>query len=301
MVNITIAHNSIWKWVEVDGSTLFTFYWQDFNPDVPSYPSSFLYTDATQQTSTFDLSGFQPWHEVGCWVVDLRIYWPHSAYSNTLHADFERYDGSWDYDWSYSTSFTIKSLPDDAWEDEYKGYWLYMYFWVDTDEVWEWYSKYRIHWYTTNWDLDFYSPEFTVSHLSIDDTLHKAGYLWVEWYNLCYTDNTGSAVWQSWYGYKHKIAYDSWYSSYVWTENSGYIRLDDNNILQIYYVDADGNRRRTYASSARYGGNVNVWSENKWYMRVWWDTVAQWYGHLCFVAPNGSKRRILNWPPAGYE
>ena len=147
-----------------------------------------------------------------------------------------------------------------------------------------------------NGQIDFYSPEFTVSNLSIDDDTYPSWYMRVEWSHLCYVDGIYNSTW-----YKHTIAYDSWYSSYVWSDKAGYIWLDSSDNSRIYYVDAAWTKRRTYNSSTRYWGNVNVWSSNKWFMRVSnWD-MEDWYWHLCFVTPSWYKRRILNWPPRWYS
>jgi hypothetical protein len=211
--------------------------------------------------------------------------------------DFERYDWSWHISWNWRHKV-------DWGNDDPEDYWWvrwWCYFWVDKDEIRPWYSKYRIHIYATDWTWDYYSPEFTVSNLSIDSTYHKAGYLRVEWSHLCYTDNTGDEDWMNGYWFKHKIAFDSSYASDVWSSNKWYIWLDDNNYLQIYYVDESWLRRRTYPSRERYWWAVNVWSGNKWYMRVWVEDAEQWYWHLCYVSPAWWKRRILNWPPIWYS
>lgn len=279
----TVVYNNIWKWVAIDWSTMQTFYGDDFNPTQFDRPDSRTTITATNETTSFDLVNFQQWHEVWCAVTQIEF---DSDYSWYLWGDFERYSGGWwDYDWYYWWNIDSAS-----WQ------WFYMYFWVDDDEIRPWYTKYRIHYNSADWVIDFYSPEFTVSNLSFDNSLHDSWYMRVEWSHLCYTDGTH---WSRWY--KHIIAYDGSYSSSVWSSNAWHIWLDEWDNLRIYYVDRNGYRRRTYSSDSRYWWNRNVWSSNKWYM---WSSdgsdAIDGYWHLCFVAPNWSKRRILNWPPVWY-
>lgn len=282
---VTVDTNEIWKWFNIDWSLFFNFYGQDFNPTVPQiqgWEAATIY----QWTTSFDVSDFQPWHEVGCWMWVISPNW----WTGRVRMDFYQNNSP---SWFYTSTYI---------DDASAVQWMwYIYFWIDKDEVRPWYSSYKVHYYSVDWQVDFWSPTFTVSSLSIDSTLHPAWYLWVEWSHLCYTDNTGDEIWQNWYGYKHKIAYDNGYSYNVWGSNKWYIWLDTDNSLRIYYVDAVWVRRRTYASKERYGWDVRVWSSNKWYMWVWVDRAEDWYWHLCFIAPNWSKRRILNWPPAWYE
>lgn len=282
---VTVDYNEIWKWINLDWDLYYDFYGADFNPQEFNIDG---WTDLSVYgvTSSFNLSNFQPGHEVWCWLV---ILYP-NGWSWKLYADFYR-DGH--YAWYYSWNVSVSS--------EESPWWWFIYFGIDKDEIRPWYSTYNIHYYSTDGEVDFWSPDFTVSNLSIDSSYHPAWYLWVEWSHLCYTDNTGDEVWMDGYWFKHKIAYDSSYSSNVWSENAWYIWLDENNYFQIYYVDAVWVRRRTYTSHERYWWAVNVWSWRKWYMRVWVDDESKWYGYLCFISPTWWKRRILNWPPIWYE
>ena len=278
---VSVEYNKIGKWIAADWSTLQVYYGADFNPSPFTRPSRTSVT-ATNVATSFDLDWFQPWHEVWCWVFVLSA---NASYSGTLWGDFERYNWSWSFAWDFSWDLEI---------DSWTRWAAYMYFWVDEDEIRSWYSKYRIHYYTVDNTVNFYSPEFTISNLSIDSWEYRSWYLWVEWRHLCYTDATLGSRW-----YKHKIAYDNNYSTLL-GGSEWYIWLDENDNLRIYYVDEYWTKRRTYSSDYRYDGNVNVWSGKKWFMRVSdWD-MEDGYGHLCFVAPNWSKRRILNWPPAWY-
>lgn len=282
---VSVEYNKIWKWIAVDWVTMQTFYWEDFNPTPFVRPSSWSTASVTNATTSFDLSGFQPWHEVGCWVIMIKAT---EDLSGTLYWDFERYRSGWSTARYHSWYIDLTGWGEGAY---------YIYFWVDDDEVWTWYTKYRVHYYTMNGKVDSYSPEFTMSNLSIDDDTYSSWYMRVEWAHLCYVDGTYNSTW-----YKHTIAYDNSYSSYVWSDKAGYIWLDSSDNSRIYYVDKAWTKRRTYNSSTRYWGNVNVWSSNKWFIRVsnWWG-MEDWYWHLCFVTQSGYKRRILNWPPRWYS
>jgi len=296
MATYSCSYIDIWKWLQFDWWSTWILYWDDFNPtDQSDYDAD--HCTVYQATTSFNLSWFQPWHEVWACTWEIKRDWPWSALTQTVWMDFERYDGNWHIAWDLRYSVNRNSII----ESQSSRRWWWCYFWIDKDEIRPWYSKYRVHVYASDGTWSYYSPEFTVSSLSIDSTLHPAWYLWIEWSHLCYTDNTWDEIWQNWYGYKHKIAYDNSYSYNVWSSNKWYIWLDTDNSLRIYYVDAVWVRRRTYASKERYGWDVRVWSSNKWYIWVGVQRAEDWYWHLCFIAPNGSKRRILNWPPAWYE
>ena len=279
---LEFTYCKVWKWIDIDWSELFNFYGKDFNPNVPSVPG-WDTAWVTDQTSTFNLSWFQPWHEVWCCVAIFKNNDADNSRTQHLYADF--YQGtsgtpSWTYD---AGNITVPAW----WE-----WMMYAYFWVDDDEIRSWYSSYKVRWQMNDGAI---STTFSVSGLSIDATLHTAWQMWVDGTHLCYVDGTH---WTRWY--KHSIAYDSWYSEAVGSSHAGYIRLSDVNALSIYYVDEFGTKRRTYNSDVRYWGSQSVSSSKAGYMRVSdWNT-QNWYWHLCFINKNGNKRRILNWPPAWY-
>jgi len=298
MATYSVTYNNVWKWLQFDWWTPRILYWADFNPtDQSDYSAD--HCTVYDATTSFNLSWFQPWNEVWAATTEFQILWPIQAGSTYLYMDFYR-SSDWN-NWG-SPSRTLSRRIDWPEMDEYHYTFrrYRIYFWVDKDEIWPWYNYYKAHRYTVDGKFSFYSPTFTISNLSIDSSLHKSWYLWVNWNNLCYTDNTWDEIWQNWYWYKHRIAYDSSYSSSVGSDKAGHIRLDSSDLLRIYYVDEYWIRRRTYPSNERYWGNVNVWSSRSWYMWVWINDATQWYWYLCFVWPNWSKRRILNWPPAWY-
>ena len=287
----SISYNNTWKWVAIDWTTMQTFYGEDFNPNLFTFPSSRSSVSASWQTTSFDLSWFQVWNEVGVHVFEIQ---PSETTSWTIYSDFLRYDWSW---WStmWTTSWNWPFQVDYI-------YWYYSYWWVDDDEIRPWYTKYKCHIYWP-WSLDFYSPEFTVSNLSFDDTLHDPWYLWVEWSYLCYTD---WIWWESWNWnkwYKHKIKYDSNFSEYVWTNYSWKIWLETDVVRRIYYVDQYWYKRRTYEASNWFGYPSwqwrNVGSDKKGKLRTPWvyDWWEYWYWHLCFVNQWWYLMRILNWNP----
>lgn len=287
----TCTYHKIWQWIEFDWSELFNFYWEDFNPNVPSIPSSWTSAGVSNETSTFDLSAsnWQPWHEVWCMVA---LFEASADWEGVVHTEnyFQAYrNWSWRTTWEYDMDLNM---------DLGQPWMYYVYFGIDYDEIWSYSTDYRIRTDRTaenGWGSWTEYTYFTVSWLSIDDEPHNAWYMWVEWRYLCYTDASYTGT--SWF--KHKIAYDGSRSEYVWTDNAWYIRLDSGDNQRIYYVDSSWMKRRTYPSSQWYGGNANVGSSNRWYMWVSdWFSQEDWYAHLCFIAPNWNKRRILNWPPS---
>lgn len=292
-MSYSLITNSIWKWITIDGSVMQTFYWDDFNPTEFTRPTSFSSVWTSWTTTNFDLSWFQPWHEVWChaWLIDVN-----SSYTWTLYWEFLRSKdwNSWSNTWTISWYLNVSSWYYQAW---------YAYFWVDWDEIRDWYGYYKMH---ITWlsDIDFYSPTFTVSNLSIDSTDHYSWYMWVEWSHLCYVDASHYSRW--FYGrewFKHKIAYDGNYSEFVWTDYSWKIWLEPDVARRIYYVDQYWYKRRTYEARNWYGytswqwyrpSNAVDWSI---YVSDWWDA-GDWYAHLCFVNSNWYLMRILNWPPS---
>lgn len=284
---VTCTYHKIWEWISLDGTEIFNFYGQDFNPDVPPI-TAWNTAGVSYETSTFDLSAsnWQPWHEVWCMVAIFDI----SDYAGTVYTvnRFQVYRSwSWTTTWTYTTNYSSPT---------YNLYMYYVYFWIDSDEIWSHSNSYRIRtdWSTDN-DMGSWTEYsyFDISWLSIDSSSHPSWALWVEWKHLCYTDAINSSSW-----YKHKIAYDGSRSEYVWSDNAWYIRLDSSDNQRIYYVDSSWMKRRTYPSSQWYGGNANVGSSYRWFIWASDGDFEDWYWHLCFIAPNWNKRRILNWPPS---
>jgi len=287
-MGVSLTYHGIWKWVEVDGSLFQYYYWEDFNPTNNSRPSYWTSIEAYEQTGTFDLSWFQPWHEVGCWVWVLESD-SESSVNFTLYGDFQRLKNwSWTTSWNYGWRDTISSNKTFAW---------YMYFGVDDDEIWDWYTTYRIRWRGTAWSDTIWPiySNFTVTNLNIDSNLYEAWCLRVDWAHLYYTD------WTHWdYWYLHRIAYDSSVYDYVGRDCAWSIWLKDtwwNDRKHIYYVTENWYKTRTYWFQEWYWWDVNVWSQYRWSIRVpTWDA-DRWYGHLCYVTATGQKLRVLNWPP----
>ena len=275
----TLDYHKIWKWIEIDWSTFYTFYWQDFNPNVPSIPA-FTSAWASQETSNFNLVWFQPWHEVWCLVLVFNMDVSWSLY---IESEFQAYIWGWQTTWSGSRTYSVTTTQ----------YMTYIYFWVDDDEIRDYSSQYRIvvnrefsDWTWENW----IKTDFTVSNLSIDSDFHTSWYLWVEWENLCYTDWVHHDLW-----YKHKIQRDS-YNWGSWTP--WHIRIPNSSTQKrIYYVDAYWTVRRTHVASDRYGGWWYVWSSYAGSIRVPTGDMEYWYWYLCYVDSWGYKRRLGNWEP----
>lgn len=285
----TSVHNSwVGKSMLIDWSTFFTFYWQDFNPNVPSRPSEWQSVTTSWETS-YNLSWFQVGNEVCCWVfVFLNDSQTDSVYIS-WDMDFQKsYNGSTYYSawWSDSSWGSVSKNSRFA---------TYYYVGVDDDEIWLWETYYRFHveWSSTDWNSWTINTPFTVSNLSFDDSLHKSWYFRVEWNYLCYTD------WTWWSrGYKHKINYDTGYS--WWSGDPWYVWIPSSNDNHIYYTSANGTVRRTHTSSSWYGyywGNYAPSWAKSWMIWVSDGGYEDWYGYLCYVNSRGQLRRMWNWEP----
>ena len=282
---ITVNYNKIWKWIAIDWTTRQVFYWDDFNPRQFTRPTSYTSVSATDETTSFNLSNFQAWNEVWCWVIKLTFP---DGFSWLLYARFERssdwinYDTQRQYYWN---------IDESAW-----NYWAwYIYFWIDYDEIRPWYNYYRIWYHSADGTtINFYSPTFTVSNLSFDNSWHRWGYMWVEWENLCFVDSCSLNKW-----FKHKINRDTWYTgTYVWTDKAWYVRIPEySNDSRLYYVDATWYTRRTKESQNWYDiDHAYAWSSYAWFIWVSdGDYAEDWYAHLCWIDSAWSKRRICNW------
>ena len=289
---VTISYCNVWKWIDIDGSVFYNFYGKNFNPNVPSFPSWWNTCECYDETSTFSLFWFQPWHEVGCSVV------------NFTNID----DLSWAYLFFYFYQWNQTSYPswvNNFWYQSfgsYNTYAYYAYFWIDNDEIWNGYSTYRYTWVLTTSSSDSsssarlatYTGSFSVSGLSIDSTKHDAWYFRVGWSWLCYIDWTSNTKW-----YKHMIAEDSWYSWWSW--EPWYVWIPNSSTdYHIYYTDRYGTVRRTQESDRRY------WYANSWYYPSWaqkWKIYVSnsdfyhWYWYLCYVTNWWEVRRMWNWTP----
>ena len=306
MASYSVDYNASWKWFYDSNWNLVNVYWEDFNfiaswsPDMSDWA-----TLISGVSTSFDLTGFQPWHEVMVYACRVHREWPWQSLTQNYTVDFLRSSNwsSWSTWWYFNTSVHWDSID----ETQYAWWTVWQYSWIDDDEIRPWYNYYKTHVYSSDWLVDVYSPTFTVSNLSIDSSLHPYWHLWVEWSRLCYIDWTGWELWNNGYWYKHRIAYDSWYSDYVWTDKSWSIWLEDWVARRIYYVDEYWYKRRTYEASNRYWYTswqwYYSWTMYKWGIWCPWNyaSASDWYWHLCFINPNWYRMRILNWPPQWYE
>lgn len=293
MATFVTAYNDVWKWFQFDWGTPRILYWQDFNP-LDQWDGSADNCTVYQPTSNFDLSWFQVWHEVVCWAFKLYRYWPWDALVQRRTLKFLRSS-----DWvSWAGSWLVQTLVEErdaisSWQDSYAR-WAW-YFWIDFDEIWDWYDYYKINVSSSDWLINIDSPVFTVSNLNIDSVRHKAWCMWVDGANLHFVDGIRYNEW-----YTHTIAYDWNYNSYVWTDYAGMIWLDPNTTRRIYYVDEYWYKRRTYQASNWYGypwwRSVSTDYAGKiWVAQSWNADTGYW--HLCFVSSAWDVLRILNWPP----
>lgn len=271
----------IWKGVTGDGVSVVFYGTDSWEVTIPSWTWTIY-----QPTTTFDLTGFQPFKIICSVLYEIKKTWPANATTQSAALYLWGIDWGWNTHWLRYYPFTINRPS--LWTGQ-------SYFTRNLQEfivgaIDNTYSKYILNVSSLNGDAwGFNSSEFTISNLSSDTTQHEPWYMWVDGLNLCYTDS---------YWFKHKIAYDSNYVNNVWVDNKGYIWLDDSDLLRIYYVDENGAVRRTYPSIEWAWWWVNVWTSNKWY--IWTETSGYNIGWLAFIWPNGDKRRLMNWPPAWY-
>lgn len=281
---IEVTYLKTGKWVAVDGSLLQYYYWEDFNPINEQFPSSWNSVTAYEETTNFNLSGFQIWNEIWCTVCVVQNTGSSSETMSSLSGIFQRYSWWWQTTWTYY--FGSETLEPGG------MYAAYLYYGIDDDEVRPWYTRYRVIFDSSAFSGT--SPEFTVSNLSFDSSLHPSWYLRLEWWNLCFTD----AYYSSTRWYKHIINRDPSYWEYVWSGSKWHIWLPTTSTdNRIYYVDVDWYKRRTNSSQPRYDtGDAYAWSWAKWHIWVSdaWD-MEWWAWHLCYVNSLWYKRRITNW------
>ena len=300
-----VDYNEVWKWFYLDWWWTQNVFWEDFNfASINNLAGGQYDTLVYDITSSFNLSWFQPWHEVAwCWMRFKREWqWSTSSYKQYFHFWFLRSKNwsNWEEWWNYDSYINWPSVSYESWTQWLSLCW---YVWIDDDEIRDWYPYYKFHVQSNDWEYKEDSTTFTVSNLSIDSTLHNSWYLWVQWSHLCYTDWTWFEMWNPWYWYKHAIAYDGNFSEYVWTSYSWAIWLERDVIRRIYYIDQYWYKRRTYEASNWYWYPNGQWyrpsSSVPW--RIWcpwnYDYAEDWYWHLCFVNQNWYLMRILNWPP----
>ena len=306
MSSYSVDYNGNWEWFYDTSGNLVNVYWEDFNFLASwGFDNTDWATIIYNQSNSFDLTWFQPWHEVMVTWSRIIRQWPWQSMYQYYTYDFLRSSNwsSWSTWWSWSPSVYWGSID----ETQYSWRSVGAYNWIDDDEIRPWYNYYKTHVYSSDWLVDDYSPIFTVSNLSIDSTLHPSWYLWVEWSKLCYTDWTWWELWNNGYWYKHKIAYDSWYYDNVWTQYAWMIWLESAVDRRIYYVDEYWIKRRTYQASNWYNYTSWQWryvgTGYKWMIWCPWnnDSANNGYWHLCFVNPSWYLMRILNWPPQWYE
>lgn len=282
MATYSLDSFDIWKWVTGNWTSVIFYGTDMWEVNFPSWTRTIY-----EPTTTYDLAGFQPGHRVCITLVNVKRTWPWSAVNQSARLVLWGVDWGWNVEWLVSSTSTI-SRPA-LWTgatSEYSG----VASWIVGLDIPSSYTKYVFRIYSVDWDSwDFTSPEITLTNFTADTNRYNPWYIWIDGINLCYTDI---------YGFVHKVAYDSNYSVNVWVNNKGYIRLDDSDLLRIYYVDENGIAHRTYSSVERAWGWSNVWASNKWYLWAETNWSNAWW--LAFVWPNGSKRRIMNWPPAWY-
>ena len=286
---LTLSVLWIWKWIAYDWSTLFNIYGKMFDPNVPNAPSSYSTFSIVDEWYSYNLLWFQPWLEVCTTWIEV---WNEtsSTISWSVTCTLKQYK-SWSYVTWTTMYFWYYSI------EPTRRYNWYMRIWIDPDEIRAWITSYRFEWNVCG---QTFTKDFTVSNLSFDSTPHPAGYLRVEWDNLCYVPPSYySGSKDTWY--KHIIAEDSWYSwSYAGTDKSWYIRIPSSSTdNHIYYVSQYGTVKRTASSYARSWWSSYVDSNKKWYIRMTPSTSSYpeqaWYNYLCYIDGWWYKRRMWVW------
>lgn len=286
-MSTTVHYSWVGESIIIDGDTFYTFYGKDFNPNVPSFPSSWS-TATTSWETSYNLSWFQVGNEVcaGLFVFD------NNSLNNSVYI-------SWDmefqlYVW-WSWYFPSDWWSDSRWAEASPNSWYAYYYYagIDSDEIRPWTTQYRFHieWSSDDWSSGTINIPFSVSNLSFDTSLHDSWYFWVEWDNLCYTDWTR---WNSWY--KHKINYDTGYN--WWSGDPWYVWIPSANDNHIYYTASNGTVRRTHVSSQWYGWNYAPSWAKHWNIWVSDGNYEDGYGYLCYVNNVGELRRMWNWAPS---
>lgn len=289
---LTADLNWIWKWLICDWSVLFDIYWKMFEPNVPELPDGWSQVSVHNPTTNFDLSWFQQWNEVCLSVIEVSNH-TSDYYLWDIYCHFQQ--------WNWSGRDTTVDMwlwyadlpPEEDWT--YRSRCAYAWMWVDPDEFRPWITQYRFRWEICG--EDFYKT-CTCSNLSIDTDPHPAGYMWVEWSNLCYVPPcyySGSS--QTWY--KHMIQPDPWYSWSSWQTPWHIWIPSSSSDHHIYYVNEYGIVSRTKESYAWSGGSSSAWSNTEgfiWLIPSTSSTPEQaWYNYLCYVDWGWYKRRMWVW------
>lgn len=279
----------VWKWLTINWTT-YTIYGKMFDPPMsipdPSTRNSFNIANAF---SSVNLLWFQQWLEVCACAIKISNTWSSTA-DAYFKIDLLQYLWWWQWRDPWQPIYYYDSIPS-WWEYRY-----YEWVWVDPDEIRPDYSTYKfVVTFTDTWVVN--EKQFSVSNLSFDTTECWAWYMWVEWNNLCYVP----PCWYTWYSdkwYKHIISRDEWYA--WWSGNPWFIWIPSSSSdHHIYYTNSNWTVYRTKNSYARSTSNENVWSSNKWFVRMTPSSPGslerKWYNYLCYVDGWWYKRRMGVW------
>ena len=261
--------------------------WVDFNPRQPNdlflpwYSQSDIFL--LNQTTSFDLTGFQNWHEVWAWLIMIENLtgvnetwtfwirfkkWTVTIFEFTLNYDLDP--------WFYS--------------------FLYSYIWVDYDEIWSNASDYSVAFLIDNVEVS--TINYTVTNLDTSNfTQRTAWRIWVEWDHIHYIDSVievsdewyEHTIWNDW------VVYDTWKTPWrIW--------VDTTNHWRLYYTDSSWNVRRTYLADDWIWFNTWGWNElplsSKTPWRIWVSNNQFWnwsYWYLVFIWNDWNWYRIMNW------
>lgn len=288
----------LWEWIYWVWS--YPVYWKMFQPydwdDIVPSSWSWSWDDfyALNETSSFNLSGFQQGNEVFAWIILVS-----NQSTSSITCNFTMYFDQYAW-WWWQTPGTSTYYWDGEyirWKTETDTYsvGLAFWWWIDPDEIRPWITQYRLRLYADSRLLD--TKTFSVSNLSFSTTVCNAWYMWVEWANICYVPPCYYS-WSATTWYKHRIQYDTWYSWASW-KTPWMIRVPDNSSdHHIYYVTSNWVVRRTKETYPRVPTS-SVSSSKKWHIRMTPSTSYSpeetWYNYICYIDNSWYKRRLWVW------
>lgn len=294
--DLQIEKFSIWEWIYWSGA--YPVYWKMFQPydwdDI--VPSSWNWEDiyTLNETTSFDCYWFQQWNEVFAWTILISNQ---GSSSVSFHLDMyldQKINWSWQNPWTSNYDFWYKTIQ---WKtDDTTWAWWWAFWWgMDNDEIRPWISDYRLRLYADSRLLD--TIYFDAYNITFDDTVCNAGYMWVEWSNICYVPPCYYS-WSDTTWYKHRIQYDTWYSWATWQTPWMIWIPDDSSDWHIYYTTSNWVVRRTKETYPRVPTS-SVGSSRRWHIwmtpSTYYSTEETGYNYICYVDYAWRKRRLWVW------
>lgn len=272
------------KSITIDGSVIFTAYWNDLSPTLPSASSwAWNWLRATWET-TYDLSWFQMGNGVCAWTWTYVSRWV--AWTVDLQFYLQKYTWWWQNTWwSYKSSVSLSANYVTKWYSQLP---------IAHDVIWGDADRYKMLVYFKEWSYSWYDEvDFDVTNNNIETDWYSPWLITVRWANLVYTDFD----WM-----KHIVKYDGDYNwSYVWDDNAWKLRVQTGVVRRLYYVDEYWYVRRTYEADNWRNNTSWQWASvgTQYRWSLWTGSWASdWSNrYLCFVNSNWYKMRLMNWNP----